>query len=358
LTELRKTPFIRSRGKAKICLGECCVCYSSDTGATMLKSTERQIYGYDILISKRATHAVPPTMAAIVNALDIMGKSGAAVHAREKDTVLYRIGEINVDAGRQVARILIRRCDKNAANAAYSSFSTGALDIKKKAADQGGDKAAHLVVSLIEETGKPHTYLAHLEGVPGISHTFVQALFNAVIRDAAKKDPAMFRYPDPSGAKTKGGEIKTSPFVPHIELQGHLSDEFKSDVENGVLSEIMLVQHTAKQKFGGSAYLVEKENYVRLAVDKNMPQQGRLGSLLNVFRGHGMNFNEARLRFKDPDGVPRHVAVDIDTGTPQQGIYIKSFAIRGINPPMDESCDTLQPFITEEITKRVAKERK
>jgi hypothetical protein len=324
----------------------------------LLKSTERVIYSYDFVVAARAAHATPPSMLQIADAIRGMVSTKGCTHDREKGAVVYRVGDVVIDAQHQVAKILIRRGDKNAANAAYSHMKTGALDIKKKSAEQGGDKAAHLVISLKQETGKPHVYLAHLEGVPGISHVFVQALLNAALKDVAKGDPQRFTYLDPAGAKVRGGALKHHSFIPHLELQGHPSDAFKYDLENGVMQEIILVQHLAKQSFAGNQFLIEEERFVRLKPDKNLPQHNRLQSLIGTFRNKDLDYNEARLKFKDPNGVSRSVTLDIDTGTPAQGAYLKFYPIRSISPPMDESSDTLQSFITSEMVKRLIKDRK
>jgi hypothetical protein len=159
-----------------------------------------------------------------------MYDAGECSHEREKGSVIYRIGDIAIDDDAKVVRILLRRCDTNAANAVYSHRRTAVPRVVERDADEGGDRAAHLVVSLIHEANQPAGYLCHLEGVPGLSHRLVQATLNAVLKQAIRTQRATFRYPDPSGARLRTGEPKTTEFTPIVELLGHPSPALIGDM--------------------------------------------------------------------------------------------------------------------------------
>jgi len=133
----------------------------------MLKRSERQVFAYDITVGARAQNAPPPPLQEIINAWQAMYNVGDCSHEREKGAVIYRIGDIDIDQQGQIARILIRRCDTNAANAVYSHRHTGVPRIAAKQADEGGDRAAHLVLSLAEQSGQPNHYLCTLKVFQG-----------------------------------------------------------------------------------------------------------------------------------------------------------------------------------------------
>ena len=323
----------------------------------MLKRTERQVFFYDLVIKSRAKHAVPPSLSEIVSVWKLMFDSKACSHEREKGAVVYRIGDISVDDAAQVARMLIRRCDVNASNAVYSHRKTGAPRVLAREPDEGGDRAAHLVVSLKQETAKPHVYLCHLEGVPGLSHNSIQATLNAILKAAIKSKSVAFVYPDPSGARNKNGDPKTSEFQPTVELIGHPSPALVDDLEKGQLHDIVLVDQRPSTPFNGSAYLTENEYRVRVKAQPNIPSQNRFKTLVSSLQTKKGEFQTARVRFKDPDGIERSVDIDIATGAFEQQSYIQSYRVTGIDPPMDESSLALVPFLTEEMQARVIKER-
>ncbi len=323
----------------------------------MLKRTERQVFAYDMIVGARAQNAVPPTMLEIVAAWETMFNAAACSHEREQGSVIYRIGDIDIDPQAEIARILIRRCDTNAANAVYSHRHTGVPRIAQKQADEGGDRAAHLVISLVQETGRPNHYLCHLEGVPGLSHRLVQATLNSVLKKSISTGQAVFQYPDPNGARVRGGGAKMHSFVPIIELAGHLSQALIQDLENGVIENVTLVASQAHNNLGGNQYMVESERSLKVKVDKAMPRQGRVNAMLAAFQTRQADFQTAKIRFKDPNGSPRSIDYDIATGTPEQQKYIKFYSVDGINPPMDESCVSLAPFLADAMKARVGAER-
>lgn len=322
-----------------------------------MKRDERRIHSYDLISVARAEHARPPQMSELIDGLAQMYQRGEASHIRERGSVTYRIGDLTIDNQTQTASLLLRRCDTNAANAVYSDFATGVPRVLAKAANEGGDKAAHLVVSLVAETTKPHHYLCHLENAPGISHRLVQAIFNSILKAAIKGKHATFVYPDPGGARVKGGGLKTTAFVPSIEMAGHPSPQLVHDLERGRITNISLINTAASGLLGGNRYLVQKEERIEVTVQPNLPRQGRVGQLVNAFQTRRRDFDKAIVRFTDPDGLPRSVKYDIDTGAPEQDKYVASYIVSGITPPMDESSVHLVPFLNTAMRTRVVAER-
>ena len=323
----------------------------------MLKRTERQVFAYDLIVAARAQNAPPPPLDQIVAAWQAMYNAGDCSHDREKGSVIYRIGDIDIDQQNQIARILLRRCDTNAANAVYSHRHTGVPRIAAKHADEGGDRAAHMVLSLAQQTSQPNHYLCHLEGVAGLSHRLIQATLNAVLRRAFTDNRAAFAYADPNGARVRGGGAKMHSFVPSVELEGHLSQALIHDLENGTIENVILVNSQTHNNLGGNQYLVESEQLIKVRVDKAIPSHGRMTTLLNAFRTRQTDFQTAKVRFKDPAGISRSVDYDIATGTPEQQNYIKSYVVENIKPPMDESCVNIATFLADAMKARVISER-
>lgn len=323
----------------------------------LLRRTERQIFSYDLMILARARHAMPPPLSDIVAAWQTMFNLGECSHVREKGSVIYRIGDLSVDNAAQVASILLRRCDTNAANAVYSHKVTGVPRIVEQEDDEGGDRAAHLVVSLRNERGKPASYLCHLEGVPGLSHRLVQATLNAVLKQSISNARAVFSYPDPGGARDRDGNPKTTNFIPSIEMVGHPSPALVNDIELGQLHDITLVDQRPQNQLGGNQYLVENERRLKVKAAPNMPSHGRVQSLIAAFQTRRADFQRAKVRFTDPDGINRTIDYDIATGTPEQQNYVRSYKVTGINPPMDESSVSLAPFLGAAMRARVMAER-
>lgn len=323
----------------------------------MINRTERTIFCYDLIVSARAQHATAPSMDSIVSALSHAFSSGTFSHPRERGSVIFRIGDIRIDQGNSLCSMLLRRCDTNSANAVYSNRNTGTTRILRQMPDEGGDKAAHIVISTQADSSRPDCYLCHLEGVPGLSHRLVQSTLNAAIKAAIAGDANLFVYPDPAGARRRDGSPKVTPFIPTLELVGHPADHLLQDIENGHIHDITLVDQRVRGNLGGNRYLSEIEGRVRVKVDRNMPGAGRLSRIVAAAQSRVSDFQIARIRFRSPSGIDRTVECEISTGAIEQQSYIQSYRVSGISPPMDESSERLTLFLTEEMQSRVLSER-
>lgn len=322
-----------------------------------MQRNERQVFNYDLLVTRRTELAPYPSLEDIAVAWEQMFIASRASHARERGTILYRIGDLLLDHDRGLLKILIRRGDINAPNPFFSHRQTGVTRAITRDAQEDAERAAHLIISTLPQTNAPNSYLCHLEGVPGISHRQVQAMLNSILKAAIRAGTATFDFPDPAGARRRDGIPKTTTFIPTIELLGHPSAAAVNDLEQGQIQSITLIDRRPHNQLGGNRYLTEKESYLVVAADPNMPRNGRLNSIIAAARVRRADFQSARIRFKDPSGVPHSVDYDIAQGTPEQQIYIASYTITNIDPPMDDSSLQLVPFITEVMSDRIENER-
>jgi hypothetical protein len=316
------------------------------------------VYYYDLIVGSRAGHARPPTLDEIVRTWEDYYTASEASLSHEGGSVVYRIGDLQVDRQEQVVRLLIRKSDINAPDAAFSKLDTGEVRFARKGNDEGGDIAAHLLISLSPEQHTPHTHLCMLEGMAGISHRHVQPLLNTLIRHACHQDKYRFSYPDPAGARHRDGSEKRHPFQPKLELRGHTSDDLARDIERGQVNNLELVEAGAQGQFGGDQYLAEDSYSLSVKVDKNIPRQNRLDRILNAMRSRSATYGTGRIKFKDENDKTHTVSYNLQTGTPEQQMYVKSFVVRNINPPMALSSENIVSHFTDEIERRLKSERR
>lgn len=323
----------------------------------MLKSTQRTIYYYDLVVEKSAIHAITPGIGALADVWEKAFTSTTFHNIRERGRVIYRVGDMSIDWTQGILKCLIRRTDITASDAAYSNMKNGAFRHIPKAEDEGGDTAAHLVISLLPEKDKVNTYLCFLEGVPAISHRFIQPLFNNAI-SAACKNTNVFEYDDASGAKNRDGKPKRHSFVPRITLRGHLSESAIQDLESGTVSRIELVKSRVGTQLGGDPYLQEKQYALHVNVEKNLPSEGRIQRLLSAMQSRKESFQKGRIIFKDGNKIGRSIEYDLDSGTPEQLSYIKCLTIEDITPPMAQSTEHFVAGFVATMEAKLVAERK
>ncbi len=322
-----------------------------------MKRNERVVYFYDLKVKKHAAHAPVPSLRQMYDVWQARYDTGDCTLERERGTVTYRIGAIRLNEENQTLTLLVRKCDQNAPDAAYSKIDTGDFRTAPKEDDEGGDTAVHICVSMAEEIGSPGTHLCLIEGVNGISHRHIQPLLNRMVRDAGKDDTSLFQYADAAGARVRGGGPKMHNFVPVFELSGHASETFARDVAEGQVNGIELVKSRPQTQVGGSAYLTEKEYSLSIGVEKNIPRQNRLQSLITAMQTRSANFDDGKIRFKDPDGNSHTVSINLDTGQVEQQMYIKSYRILDIDPPMALSTETIVEHFVSQLLTRLVNDR-
>jgi hypothetical protein len=322
-----------------------------------MRATERYVNFYDLVVKVRANHAPVPPIMPLIELWQKHGKDGGLVHERDKGSLRYRVGDIQVDEATVLAVMLIRRADQNAPNATFSNLETGQLRVAKKEANEGGDTAAHIVLSL--NPLEPNTYLCLVESVPGLSHRVAQGLLNDLIRQACKgqgagrgndKKPILFAYKDAAGGK------KVTPCQPHVELQSYLSEDLARDLDEGTLQQVELIKSAAHKPLGGDQYLVEEEHRLLIKPDKKIPPNNRLARLTKAWRGKVTEFDKARIQFKDRNDRSHRVDVSLDQGTPEQKLYV-SAQFDAINPPLDQSSETIQPQLSARMVQLLLQER-
>ena len=77
----------------------------------MLKTAERRIFCYDLIVRARAEHATKPPLRSICAAWMDMFNAKTCSYYREKGTVMYRIGDMDIDKASDIVTILLRRWD-------------------------------------------------------------------------------------------------------------------------------------------------------------------------------------------------------------------------------------------------------
>jgi hypothetical protein len=222
-----------------------------------MKRTERDVYYYDLKVDSRAKLAPIPKLSEIASVWIDTFRDENCIILRDIGTIKYRIGDIQLKKEDDLLEILIRRSDVNAPDPAFSNFKTGKLRIAKKHAKEAGDTGAHLIVSLKPEKNNPNTYLCMLEGMPYISHSIIPSILNTITRYACKSETATFEYEDPSGARTRTGDPKMRSHQPKIELNGHMAENFKEDIERGEIRGLELIQRRGQIQLGSDPYLIE-----------------------------------------------------------------------------------------------------
>jgi len=150
---------------------------------------------------------------------------------QNKDSISYYLSDIIIDSEKLV--LLINKSDPKSPDPVSSDPETGERTEHKKPKNHGGDYSAHVVIK-IAPIKSDNYYLCMVESVygSGINSAVVKRFLNHLLRKCALEFRKQYQVPNISDKK------KSVRHVHVVELDGHPSDSFLNDLQNGFLSEM------------------------------------------------------------------------------------------------------------------------
>lgn len=317
-----------------------------------MKSTERLIYFFELLVDVNKEAASPPLLTAIVEKLSEAFNASKAVLELNKGTGSIEILDMNVDENRQLVTFYFRHADKNGADVYFADPKAGTSRIERKRAGEGRGYGGHFTVSLIPRAGSQDVYAAMLEQAPGVNSSLVTRLLQSILRVMYQANPKLFVCDDISGARDRNGAPKQVGFRPMLSLRGLPSQQLIADLERGTVQEVQLIEDRQGAQFGARQWLREDAKVVKLkVVDPARAVQNMWDNLTTVFRERNAadNVNRARIKFKRVDGETDSVEVDAETGDILDRRYVKAKRISDLDPGLDECSDGIVPHFAQII---------
>lgn len=295
----------------------------------VVQKDARNIQFFDLVVSRRATHAPYPALEKLA---ELWQEAVSDANYKPKtfngDQVTALITDMKTDLATQTVTLLIDVSDQAAPDHTYRDHVARKARHLKKEISEGNGHAAHMVVSLVAETGKPNSYLAVLESMPTISPYRVRSTLNDIIRTLCGVSVSgRFTYEKPGGIR------KPVSFVPHIDLAGHPSDQFLRDIENGSINGLQLIATATQRTLGQDQFLKVDESLLRVKVSRDIPVGQRLATILGAVKGEKDNFPKTRIYIQpEKNGKSFHIDLETESGKIISEAYVKSSRISAISP--------------------------
>jgi hypothetical protein len=278
-----------------------------------LKARERLIKYFDLQVGAHARDEdagaidVPPRpLADLLQRIKDFIAVDPAIRQNRARSEAWHIADIEFNAGRTKAAILISRSDRLAADQAISDPDSQQFNVAAKVGNQGNASSAHVVVSLVPTAGS--TYLTLIEEATGISSSDIAMVLKIVVRACRRTDRNFFMVNDASGDPALR---RFSMYKFHF--RGHPSAGLQDEINNGQLKGIELADYrVADQQFDGVPATVQKKKVIHLTV-KNAPGTV-FDSLRNIaLSARQMNMETIRVSFVDTAKFTRTVEIDAAT---------------------------------------------
>jgi hypothetical protein len=248
------------------------------------------------------------------------------------------------------ACLLICDTDGDAPGASFANLDTDIQRDVDKEAREGRPESAHLLANLDAEAGHATRYLALLEESSRLPRGLIERYVNALLKIVCKQQRATYTAPHVDGSVELDGRPRMQPFRAKMALQGHLSDDFRADLEAGKLRGISLETSSAdKVNFGEARSVAFRRNDIKLRPAgswKDNPM-GKVQDALHI--GNANKFENARIVFQTQDGTSHVAILDTETGNLVNEGYIKRSRLDGFDHLLSEASRSIDIQIRDKM---------
>lgn len=213
---------------------------------------------------------------------------------RNRDVV--RLTAMDVRPKDNIAILLFRRSDPDAANPIFENEKTRKLRPSDKRPDEGIAVSSHLFIRLdgVEDAAYP-TYCAILEEVPGLSRTYIQALLHELLSDAR------YNYTDQRGQKKETYTMVDFHGVKSEKVGGALKGE-------SVVPSVTLVRPGNVKGLDTEGLVIPREERMKLVIRAEPRQTLRIIRKIQDWMGHH-NWPKMLVQMDMPEQRSRLVAL-------------------------------------------------
>lgn len=322
-----------------------------------MRKSQSKIDIYDMVVSacvsykanniKQQMNKNPLSMDLIANCFDKLKDKTIVIGKKYK----YNLQDFLYDSKSERMVLLINRNDPDAKNPIFRDTHTNKRRSGDKKDSEGIDYSCHIVINL---KGIKDRYTVAIEKtIPGVPIDYIRRLVNQLINMCSQHSKDKFEINHPSGEKDeKGNHIKLS-LEHEVSFAGHVSNDFVSDIEKGVICEFDLID-TSPDTFLENTGTKEKKRTIALEVIGNkIPENNSAPTFLsNIFKKYGSKYDLAKLKFTTQENADKIIRLNTDSFTINGKEYIKSYFVRApIN--QDTSYDKIQAILINEMSKYI-----
>lgn len=292
-----------------------------------MKKTERIVFYYDFSISTSSRTFEAPKTISVRKAFELMQLVPLDQMVKELSKGKELLYVADWDWTDDIISILINKSDKGMSDPVFTIPKEKKRRTAEKKEEEGQDFSIHVVIKLPEnDLGSALVIVEHCAGLGVLN---IRKLLNSLLKDAKRISPEGFTQFHPDGAMDDNGNPKKYNVTFKCELDGHISDDLKYDLDHGKIHSIELItekeQHTP---FDEDGYIQEKcKTLVLTPKDDDAGIVNKFSRVKKIFTGQKDNYSKAKVKFKTPTGMERTVEMDTVEGLAQA--YVKKEKLDG-----------------------------
>lgn len=311
----------------------------------------RDIFFFDVRINSEPPSAPRKSMLAFANLVKGLVASRATVRWSRNKTHKTYLRDFSLDEKTGQLWLLLCSADAEAPGASFMHLESDAQRDEEKRDGEGRPETSHLLITCHERIAGSGQYLALFEESPRFPRIDVERYLNFLMRQAATSYKDVFTYPSPRGERDKHGAPKMIGYRNTVSVSGHLSSDFKKDLEQGVLRGVSLVTtHRANFGFGEGKRLAPVQKQIKLAVEGSW-KDGPSHIIKEALKlGKDNKYEAAKVIFAGSDKVSHTALIDTDNGNVLNDGYIKKVRLSANEIMLPEASRKLVPLLQERMS--------
>lgn len=313
-----------------------------------MKKKERLVYYYDLSISVKSRDFDAPKPISVKEAFKLIQEVRAEKRTKElsKGNEFIYVSDLEWSDD-DIISILINKSDKGMSDPVFTVPKEEKRRTIEKKEKEGQDFSVHIIIKL--PNNDIDSALVIIEYCPGLSISTIKRLLNQILSNAKKECPDNFKQNHPDGEIDNYGKSKTYSVTCKCELDGHISNELKSDLDSGKVQSIELItdkeQYTS---FDEEGRIQEKcKTLVLTLKDNEHPIRDQFNRITNVIKKQKDDYSKAKIKFKTSSGLNRTVEMQTTDGLAQA--YVKKEKLDGFESDLKSSYDKLNKTILNKM---------
>jgi len=254
------------------------------------------------------------------------------------------ISDIVFDVKSKTWQLLINVVDTSLADEVHRKIggADSTRKVNSKNEDVGTEFSSHVVFKNTKV--KSTVYLALYEQTPKLPIKLIARYLNEIFKKLAREFNEDFKLIHPQNIKDSKGDPKKIKTYFKCHFNGHVSDQFKDDLNSGSFKDVKLITGDLKKVDG---YDVQKhsdlkEIHIPVSIDKKaISIAGGNHKWLAKFRlgvAKDLGMQELKVSFKDETDASHTADIDVDTGMlVNSEKYVKKVKITGFSEPLTTS---------------------
>lgn len=279
-----------------------------------------------------------------------------AIRGKGENKKEIYLADIEQDTKKKCWHLLINITDTTLADEVHRKIG-GNEDTRKvntKDDGVGTDFSSHLVIKSNPQADG--SWIVLYEQSPSLSIKLIASYLNELFGRVAKANEADFKTEHPKHVVDKKGNVKEINTYCHCHFNGHISDQFKDDLNNGSFKDVKLItgDFTRVVGYDSQKHTNIKEIEVPVTVDRKAIAKagGNLKWIdhLRTNEAIDLGMQEIKVSFKDEGNVSHTAEIDAHTGhLINSEKYVKKVKIEGFTEVLTTSVDVIHKPIMNKM---------